>query len=76
MLYPKNVPTLERIGRIIFGIVLIGIGLWKLSTGSADALLVTGLLVSTAVFIMGTGFIGWCPACAMLGRKLKQKEPR
>ncbi|MBI5958440.1 MAG: DUF2892 domain-containing protein [Chloroflexi bacterium] len=76
MFYPKNVPTIERIGRVISGIALIIVGLWRLSAGSADAVVVTVLLISTAVFIMVTGFIGWCPACAMVGRKLKQKETR
>ncbi len=74
MLYPKNVPTFERMARVIFGLVLIGVGLWRLSSGSADAPLVMILLLGSAIFAIATGFIGWCPACAMVGRKLKQKE--
>jgi hypothetical protein len=68
MLYPKNVPNPERVLRVIAGIALIGLGL------SAHNLIVVGLMLASAVFIIGTGFIGWCPACALIGRKIKANE--
>ena len=74
MLYPKNVPPLERLVRIVLGLALVGVALWKLSPGSLGVLVVPGLLLGSALFIMLTGFIGWCPACAMVGRQIHPKE--
>jgi hypothetical protein len=71
MFYPKNVPNAERIGRILLGILLIGVGLF-----TNQVLLIAGTLIFSAVFIIGTGFIGWCPACAMMGRKIKTKSSK
>jgi hypothetical protein len=66
MLYPKNVPNVERLIRIAGGIVLSAIALF----GGVSPLIAAVLIVSAIVMIV-TGFIGWCPACAMVGRKLK-----
>jgi hypothetical protein len=71
MLYPKNVPNWERIGRIMVGLVLTVIALWGQPYLGVMSPLVVGLLLFSAVFVVVTGFIGWCPACAMVGRKLK-----
>ncbi len=68
MLYPKNVPNIERILRIGLGIVLVVIAV----TGGLSGLAVGGLFF-TAGFVVITGFIGWCPACALIGRKIKHK---
>jgi len=43
----------------------------------AVASLVVRVLLGTGGAIMvATGFVGWCPACAMVGRTLDQKAPR
>jgi Protein of unknown function (DUF2892) len=68
MFYPKNVPNVERIARIALGIVLIGLVLIGHTA-------VPGLLLFTAGFVVVTGFVGWCPACALIGRKIK-RNPR
>lgn len=70
MFYPKNVPHWERVIRVISGMILITLSVVSLSNGSAPALGIAGLV--SAFFLVITGFIGWCPACAMIGRKIKQ----
>ena len=64
MFYVKNVPTWERLLRVIaglaaavWGVLALG-GLW----GAVLALSAAGIVLS--------GLFGFCPACAMVGRKL------
>jgi hypothetical protein len=71
MLYPKNVPTIERVLRVVLGIVMVSALWWAQPSGSAMSPVVIGLLLFSAAFVVITGFVGWCPACAMIGRKLK-----
>ena len=68
MFYIKNVPIWERILRAIIGIVLIGY-----SVLGHPSLLVSGLSISSAAFVIVTGFLGWCPMCALVGRKIKSE---
>jgi hypothetical protein len=64
MFYRKNVGTRERWTRAVAGglmvaCALLGIGMTPL-----------GLLMGGAgVFTALTGVVGFCPACAMVGRK-------
>ncbi|MBX3065231.1 MAG: DUF2892 domain-containing protein [Anaerolineae bacterium] len=74
MLYPKNVPNIERVLRILLGVVLVGIALFGQSVIGQMSPLVVALLIFSALFVIITGFIGWCPACALLGRKLKNQN--
>lgn len=74
MFYPKNVPVWERTVRIVIGIVLVIIALADQALFGTPSLLRIVLLIGSAVFLVVTGFIGWCPACAMIGRKIKQKQ--
>ena len=67
MFYPKNVPNVERVIRIVIGIVLVGIAL------SVHGLF-GGLSIITAGFVVVTGFVGWCPMCAFVGRKIKRPQ--
>jgi hypothetical protein len=71
MLYPKNVPNIERMLRIVMGIVMVGVAL----LGNVS-LPIAGLLIASAAFVAITGFVGWCPACAMVGRKIKQSQSK
>lgn len=65
MLYAKNVPGWERVLRVAGGtggalaalLLLPAPASWLVAAG------VGGLAVS--------GLLGWCPACAMVGRKLR-----
>lgn len=65
MIYAKNVPNAERVLRVALGAAAAGAAVvlvggttgWLLAAGAA------GLVVS--------GLVGFCPACAMVGRRLK-----
>lgn len=63
--YVKNVPPVERVLRIVIALAIIAGAFVWLSRPSA-------LLVAagSAGFAL-TGLLGYCPACAMVGRKLK-----
>lgn len=65
MFYRKNLPGWERAMRAIGGIVMIACGLFGLQ-GLPVGYLIAGAGVVTAV----TGFFGFCPMCAMVGRRL------
>lgn len=65
MFYRKNVGPRERIARTLMGVLMAAVGLagigftplgWALAAGGAMAVL--------------TGLVGFCPACAMVGRQL------
>ena len=73
MIYPKNVPYVERVLRIIIGIVLIGLAIFSGSLLQGATPLGITVIALSAVFVIVTGFVGWCPACALIGRKLKVK---
>jgi hypothetical protein len=65
MFYVKNVPVWERMLRVLLGVAAIAV----------SALLLTDLWaiiggVSAGIFVL-TGLFGFCPMCAMVGRKLK-----
>ena len=65
MFYVKNVPTWERVLRIVMGLLALGFAAIHWS-GSPVAI---GAGVVGAVLSM-TGLFGFCPMCAMVGRKL------
>ena len=66
MFYRKNVGEREQIVRLVGGAVMLLSGLLLLPGQ------LTGYLIATAGgMTMITGLVGFCPACAMLGRKLK-----
>ena len=72
MFYPKNVPDWERGIRIILGIVLIAITVLQQPFGLIGAI----VLIVSGVAMIATGFVGWCPACALVGRKIKQQQSK
>lgn len=64
MLYVKNVPGWERLLRVMIGIgLVVGSVLWLGPNAKGWALGAMGLSASM------TGLVGWCPMCAMAGRK-------
>ena len=63
MFYRKNVWAWEQLVRLIAGAVMIGGGLLYLIGWPGYAVAATGLYVAL------TGVFGYCPACAMIGRK-------
>jgi hypothetical protein len=64
MFYVKNVPNWERALRIVMGLMALGFA--AMSWGSPLAM---GAGIMGAVLSM-TGLFGFCPMCAMVGRKL------
>lgn len=68
MFYVKNVPTWERIARIVIPICPAILGVQYFGFGAAGI-----AIVVSAVGIALTGVVGFCPMCAMVGRKLDQK---
>jgi Protein of unknown function (DUF2892) len=64
MFYVKNVPVLERGIRFLVGIGMLYVGLFVLK-GSWIGYLAAGAGLVPIV----TGFAGFCPMCAMVGRK-------
>lgn len=64
MFYVKNVPGWERVLRVVVGLIVVAAGLQAIGgTG--------GVLVAvSAAGIVASGLFGFCPACAMVGRRL------
>jgi hypothetical protein len=64
MIYVKNVPNWERVLRVIAGLAVVA---WSLLVlGGAVGV----LLALSAAGIVVSGLLGFCPACAMVGRRL------
>ncbi|HTF74189.1 MAG TPA: DUF2892 domain-containing protein [Bradyrhizobium sp.] len=66
MLYRMNLPTWERWGR-----GLIGVGLVVLGVTAQCATLTGWVLVGLGAITLLSGFVGFCPMCALVGRKLQ-----
>jgi hypothetical protein len=64
----RNLPTWERATRIIAGIAVGAAVAGGLTTG-----IVTWLALATAATLVLTAFVGFCPACAMVGRRYLDK---
>ena len=67
MFYRKNIYRWEQWLRVVLG---IGMAAW--------GVLVAGDLLGYGVAVAGaglavTGIVGWCPACAMIGRRVKDR---
>jgi hypothetical protein len=73
MLYSKNLPVWERWLRTGAGAALAGAGTGILVTGYRLVGIPSAVLgtvgVLTALTIIGTALFGWCPACALGGRR-------
>jgi hypothetical protein len=67
----KNVPFVERAVRLGIAMVLVAIP-FALSWSGWLAALSWG----NAAFIALTAFVGFCPACYLVGRKLVARSPR
>jgi hypothetical protein len=65
MFYRKNLPGWERAMRVVAGLVLIAWGWLAFAATPLGYAIVAG-----GVTAIVTGFFGFCPMCAMVGRKL------
>ena len=64
MFYKKNLPGRERTVRVIAGVAMIACGLLGLKGTSIGY-----LLAASGVVTLLTGFVGFCPMCALAGRQ-------
>lgn len=65
MFYVKNIPSWERVLRIVMGLMALGFA----ATNWGGSALTIGVGVVGAMLSM-SGLFGFCPMCAMVGRKL------
>lgn len=64
MIYRRNLPGLERSLRTCGGVAIaaVSLGMFGLTP--------SGLVgAATGIFVVLTGVFGFCPACALLGRR-------
>lgn len=66
MFYVKNVPGWERVLRVLAGLLAAAFG-WFMLGGAAGVALALG-----AAGIVGSGLFGFCPMCALVGRRLER----
>ena len=65
MFYVKNVPARERVLRVVVAIAALAFAVFE----RGESVLVVGVGLSGAVLAL-TGLFGFCPMCALVGRKL------
>ena len=70
MLYVKNLPLWERSLRIGAGIVLAAYAL--LSMGGV----IGWIVLAGGIGLALTGIFGFCPACALVGRRLEKSSAK
>ncbi|MBX3619254.1 MAG: DUF2892 domain-containing protein [Rhizobacter sp.] len=64
MLYRKNVGSKEGVARLLGGASIVACALAVVGTSTP------GLVLAASGVMLGlTGLFGYCPACAMVGRK-------
>lgn len=66
MMYVKNVPAWERIVRLFIAVAAVAYGLFA-ATGPLQWIVIT-----SAAGLAMSGLLGFCPACAMIGRRLNK----
>lgn len=64
MFYVKNVPNWERALRLGVGVMALVFVAMNWGSGLAAGAGVMGAVLAV------TGLVGWCPMCALAGRKL------
>jgi Protein of unknown function (DUF2892) len=65
MFYRKNLYTWEQGLRVVVSVVVAAYGLYAYPSSMLGYAIVAG-----AVGFAMTGVVGWCPMCAMVGRKI------
>ena len=62
-----NVPLSERLIRLLLGLAIAAYAVFGLAQTNA-------VLVMLGLCVAATGLVGFCPACALVGRGLGQKR--
>jgi hypothetical protein len=70
MLYRKNMGSREGWARVVGGALIVACSLAQLGPT-----LLGGVLAASGVLTALTGLFGFCPACAMAGRKPLEGPP-
>jgi len=70
MLYRKNVGSKEGWGRLLGGGLIVACALTQIGMTPLGL-----VLAASGVVTMLTGLFGYCPACAMVGRKPLEHRP-
>jgi hypothetical protein len=71
MFYRKNLPGWERVMRSVGGVVMIAYGLFSMPGLLGMPGPMAGYVIAgTGAVAILTGFFGFCPMCAMVGRRL------
>jgi len=65
MFYRKNLPGWERAARVLAGAAMFAWGFLGL-----PGMPIGYLIAGTGAVTIVTGFFGFCPMCAMVGRRL------
>ncbi|MEO8018031.1 MAG: DUF2892 domain-containing protein [Pseudomonadota bacterium] len=65
MFYVKNVPTWERALRVLVGLALMALAIFVIGRSPLGY-----ALGASGIIAMLTGFFGFCPLCALAGRRL------
>jgi len=65
-MFSLNVPVTERVIRVLLG---LGLAAYAWIAAAQPNL----VFVATGVCIALTGLVGFCPACALVGRRLKTR---
>lgn len=60
----RNLPSWERATRIAIGALIV----WGIMHSSLNGAVLWGAIATAATMVL-TAFIGFCPACAMIGRR-------
>jgi hypothetical protein len=68
MFYVKNVPGWERALRVVAGLIAMAIGFGAVS-GIGGGIW-SWVVAASAAGIVASGLFGFCPMCAMVGRRL------
>lgn len=70
MLFKRNIPGWERLARAALGIALLG-AVFAVPMQGWLAWLVGG----SGAMALFSSLMGFCPACALVGRRLSDKAP-
>ena len=69
MFFQKNLPVWERLVRLCLGLLVAGLGYV-----AAPASVIAWLGYASGAVLAVTGVIGFCPMCALVGRRLKRSS--
>lgn len=68
MFYRKNLYRWEQWLRVVLGVAMAVAGIGFMGGALGYGLAAVGAMLAV------TGIVGWCPACATVGRRLKEGQ--